>query len=76
MRKLARVPVGAPDPPAVERLRAQQRAWLETRDAACRRETSGSEGALWALTRVRCLGREGVVRSAVLADRLTRLRAP
>jgi uncharacterized protein YecT (DUF1311 family) len=76
MRRQSDVPTGAPDPPAVARLRAEQRAWLVERDEACRRQGGGREGALWAASRARCLGVEATRRAAVLADRLTNLRAP
>ena len=75
MRRQERVARDASDPPSVQRLRAQQRAWLVTRDEACRRRV-GQQGALWAAPRARCLAGESTRRAAVLADRLTRLRAP
>lgn len=35
LRKQANVSEDSPDPPSVERVRASQRLWLETRDTAC-----------------------------------------
>ena len=76
MRKQASIPAGAPDPPSVQRLRESQRSWIAVRDAECRRRGAGREGALWAPVRARCLGELSRRRAAVLADRLTDLRAP
>ena len=68
LRQRAGVPTRAPDPPAVQRLRAQQRAWLETRDRECRRMAGGQEPPRWAPSRARCL-------AAFAADRTAELRA-
>ncbi|MFL5578468.1 MAG: lysozyme inhibitor LprI family protein, partial [Gemmatimonadaceae bacterium] len=76
MRKQAGTAVGGPDPASVARLRAEQRAWLVERDEACERRLSGRSGSFWAVPRARCLGQLSSRRASVLADRLTRLRAP
>ena len=68
LRRSAGVSARAPDPPAVQRLRAQQRAWLETRDRECRRMGEGQEPPRWAPSRARCL-------AAFASDRTAELRA-
>lgn len=66
---------GAKDPPSVQRLRVSQRAWLVDRDVECRRRGRGREGALWARSRVRCLGQFSNRRANELADNFSRLTA-
>lgn len=62
----------AAEPPAVERLRNAQRAWLVYRDDACRARTREREGPLWAPMRARCLGEYSARRADELADALAR----
>jgi uncharacterized protein YecT (DUF1311 family) len=66
LRRAAGTAPGAPDPPAVESLRAEQRAWLAQRDTECRRRGEGREGALWAPERARCLVALGQQRASAL----------
>jgi uncharacterized protein YecT (DUF1311 family) len=66
LRRAAGTAPGAPDPPAVESLRAEQRAWLAQRDTECRRRGEGREGALWAPERARCLIALGQQRASAL----------
>jgi uncharacterized protein YecT (DUF1311 family) len=75
MRRQEGVRPGGKDPASVERLRAAQRSWLVYRDTECRRRGRGSEGALWARTRVACLGEFSVRRANELADNFSRLTA-
>jgi uncharacterized protein YecT (DUF1311 family) len=75
MRRQEGVPVGAKDPPSVQRLRVAQRAWLVYRDTECRRRGRGKEGALWARPRARCLGEFSARRANELADNFSRLTA-
>lgn len=75
MRRQEGARPGQKDPPSVERLRAAQRSWLVYRDTECRRRGRGSEGPLWARTRVACLGEFSVRRANELADNFSRLTA-
>jgi uncharacterized protein YecT (DUF1311 family) len=63
----------ADEPPAVQRLRATQRAWVAYRDDTCRRRTLAREGERWAPVRARCLVDFSMQRveelAGVLADR-------
>jgi uncharacterized protein YecT (DUF1311 family) len=53
-------------------LRAQQRAWLGSRDIECRRQ-AGDQGPLWARERARCLSELGRRRAEELAERVREL---
>ncbi|MEO7501625.1 MAG: lysozyme inhibitor LprI family protein [Gemmatimonadaceae bacterium] len=75
MRRQQGVRPGQKDPPSVQRLRAGQRSWLVYRDTECRRRGRGTEGPLWARTRVACLGEFSVRRANELADNFSRLTA-
>ncbi len=68
LRRDAGTPAGAGDPPAVEALRAEQRAWLAQRDTECRRRGEGREGPLWAPERARCLIALGQQRATALGS--------
>ena len=70
----AGVPSGA-EPPAVQRLRATQQAWVAYRDEACRRRLRGREGVLWAPARARCLIDYSMQRANELAGVLAERRA-
>jgi uncharacterized protein YecT (DUF1311 family) len=74
MRQRASTAPGDPDPPEVQRLRSMQRAWLDRRDAECRRRGRGHEGPLWANVRVRCLEDFANSRARELSNTLARLR--
>ena len=68
LRRSAGTAVGEPDPPAVQALRARQRAWLVERDVECQRRGAGREGTLWAPSRAQCLIALGEQRAAALGD--------
>ena len=61
---------GAREPRAVRALRVEQRAWLVTRDRACRDRTRSSEGPLWGVSRAPCFAELSQQRAAALARRL------
>jgi serine/threonine protein kinase/uncharacterized protein YecT (DUF1311 family) len=73
LRTQAGVDDSAGDPPAVRRLRTEQRAWLAERDAECRRRTEADEKTLWAPVRARCLGELSAARASELSTRLKAL---
>lgn len=75
MRRQEKVAPGAKDPTSVARLRVSQRSWLVYRDNECRKRGRRREGALWARTRVKCLGEFSVRRANELADNFSRLTA-
>jgi uncharacterized protein YecT (DUF1311 family) len=75
MRRQEGVRPGQKDPPSVQRLRVAQRSWLVYRDTECRRRGRGTEGALWAQTRVACLSEFSARRANELADNFSRLTA-
>lgn len=75
MRRKEGVPPGAKDPASVQKLRVAQRQWLVYRDNECRRLGRGTEGALWARPRARCLGQFSARRANELADDFSRLTA-
>ena len=62
---------GAAEPPAVRRLRAEQRAWLVRRDAVCRRRVSTANRPLWGLERAPCFAELSRWREDVLRTRLS-----
>ena len=67
---------GAREPPTVQALRAEQRAWVGSRDEACRRQVRVPAGdPRWALYRVPCFAALSERRAVELSDRLARLRA-
>src|SRR6266550_442221 len=73
MRRQEFVKPGQKDPASVDRLRVAQRAWVVYRDTECRRRGKGTEGALWARPRVKCLGELSTARANELADNFSRL---
>ena len=66
---------GAPEPPAVQRLRTAQRSWLVYRDDECRKRTVEQEGPLWAPVRAKCLAEYSALRSRELEDALAKRKA-
>ena len=66
---------GAPEPPAVQRLRNAQRAWLVYRDDECRKRTRDDEGPLWAPVRAKCLAEYSALRAGEFEDALTKRKA-
>jgi len=73
MRRQEGIKPGQKDPASVDRLRVAQRAWVVNRDTECRRRGRGTEGALWARPRVKCLAEFSTVRANELADNFTRV---
>ena len=73
MRRQEGIKPGQKDPASVDRLRVAQRAWVVYRDTECRRRGRGTEGALWARPRVKCLGELSTARANELADNFSRL---
>jgi uncharacterized protein YecT (DUF1311 family) len=71
----ARTRKGAPEPPAVERLRTAQRSWLVYRDEECRNRTRAEEGPLWAPVRAKCLAEYSALRARELEDALAKRKA-
>ncbi|GLC25482.1 protein kinase domain-containing protein [Roseisolibacter agri] len=68
---------GVREPASVRALRAEQRAWLATRDRVCRERTRATEGPLWAAARVPCFEQLAEQRAAALEARATpRASAP
>jgi uncharacterized protein YecT (DUF1311 family) len=68
MRRQAAVAADAPDPPAVEQLRATQRKWLEKRDDVCH---AVGEGPLYARARGACYTGQAAQRMRELQQQLT-----
>lgn len=63
------------EPPAVQRLRSAQRAWVVYRDERCRERTRQGEGPLWAPVRAPCLAEYSMRRAEELADVLAKRKA-
>lgn len=61
-------------PEAVENIRVKQRAWLVTRDRACK-SPAAQDGALWAQERAACLARQSDARALELARALAAIRS-
>lgn len=75
LKSETRTAKGAPEPPAVERLRTAQRSWLVYRDEECRKRTRAEEGPLWAPVRARCLAEYSTLRTRELEDALAKRKA-
>ena len=74
MRHAAGVASGALDPPSVERVRVEQRAWLSVRNGECRRQPSADEGPFWAPLHAQCYSGMAAYRASELQDAVRRLR--
>jgi uncharacterized protein YecT (DUF1311 family) len=74
MRRVAGTPVGAPDPPTVQRVRIEQRAWLSVRDNECPRTAPIGAGPFWAEAQSGCFSEMAAARAAELRDAVKRLR--
>lgn len=66
MRRRANVSRGAPDPPSVRRLRAEQRTWVVTRDRECTRTVVPGSVQFWAEPLSRCFARVSAARRDAL----------
>jgi len=75
LKSEAGVKSSAEEPPAVQRLRNAQRAWLVYRDDECRRRTKPREGPLWAPVRAQCLAEYSSLRARELDDALAKRKA-
>jgi serine/threonine-protein kinase len=64
---------GALEPPTVEALRVEQRAWVDARDRQCRARLAGREGPLWGAARAPCFAALSDRRARDLDARLARL---
>jgi len=73
--QLRREADGRREPPAVQALRVEQRAWIVQRERACRSTPNAGSGPLWGAERVPCFARRSGERDAVLQLRLQRRTA-
>ena len=69
--QLRREAGGTREPPAVQRLRVEQRAWIVERDRACQLNARAADGSLWGAKRAPCFARMSTAREEVLRKRLT-----
>ena len=74
LRRVARTPAGAADPPTVRRVRLEQRAWLSIRNTECPRTPLASAGPFWAEARSQCFAEMAKSRAAELQAAVKRLR--
>jgi len=75
LRRSGNVERGAPDPPSVNGLRAEQRAWVTTRDRECTRRMPPGSVAFWAQPLSECFALMSNARVAELETTLRRVRA-
>ena len=74
LRRAARVPRGAPDPPPVTRLRVEQRAWIAIRDQECTRHPAIDSMPFWAQPLSVCFAEMSAARADELREALGRMR--
>jgi uncharacterized protein YecT (DUF1311 family) len=74
LRRAARVPRGAPDPPPVTRLRVEQRTWIAIRDQECMRRPADTSTPFWAQPVSVCFAEMSAARADELREALGRLR--
>jgi serine/threonine protein kinase/uncharacterized protein YecT (DUF1311 family) len=74
MRRVAQTGPGAPDPPTVQRIRVEQRAWLSIRDSECPRSAPPGAGPFWAAVQSACFAEMAEARTAELKDAVKRLK--
>jgi serine/threonine protein kinase len=72
LRRNAGVRRGAPDPPAVTRLRVEQRAWVVARDRECTRHPAPGSVEYWAKPLAECFARVSAARENELRETLRR----
>jgi uncharacterized protein YecT (DUF1311 family) len=72
LRRNAGVRRGAPDPPAVTRLRVEQRAWVVARDRECTRQPAPGSVEYWAKPLAECFARVSAARENELRETLRR----
>jgi len=74
MRRVAGTPLGAPDPPTVQRIRVEQRVWLGVRESECPRQAPSGGGPFWAQAQSECFAEMASARTAELRDAVRRLK--
>jgi serine/threonine protein kinase/uncharacterized protein YecT (DUF1311 family) len=74
LRRLAATPPGAPDPPTVQRVRVEQRAWLSVRNQECPRAPAAGAEPFWAEAQSQCFTEMAASRTAELRDAVRRLK--
>jgi uncharacterized protein YecT (DUF1311 family) len=74
LRRRAGASPGAVDPPTVQRVRVEQRAWLSVRNGECPRSPATGAGPFWAQERSECFTEMAAARTAELRDAVRRLR--
>ena len=74
LRRSASVRRGEPDPPAVTRLRVEQRAWVVARDRECTRAPAPGSVRYWAQPLAECFARVSTAREKELNETLRRAR--
>jgi uncharacterized protein YecT (DUF1311 family) len=74
LRRIAHTPADAPDPPNVQRIRYEQRAWMSVRESECPRSAPAGAGPFWAQTQAQCFNEMAKSRAAELRDAVKRLR--
>jgi serine/threonine protein kinase/uncharacterized protein YecT (DUF1311 family) len=72
LRRNANAKRGDGDPPAVARLRQEQRQWIAVRDRECTRDPAPGYTPLWAEPISKCFARLSAARRAELAEALRR----
>jgi uncharacterized protein YecT (DUF1311 family) len=76
-RRRANTPAGGVEPPAVARLRAEQRRWVADRERNCTRDPAPGFVPRWAKPISTCFARMAAARRDELAAKLERTkRAP
>jgi serine/threonine protein kinase/uncharacterized protein YecT (DUF1311 family) len=68
--RLRREAGGVREPPAVQALRVEQRAWVADRDRVCRSSAGAGSGPLWGAESIPCFARMSEEREAELRTRL------
>jgi len=74
LRRVAHASPGAPDPPTVQRIRVEQRAWLSIRESECPRSAAPEAGPFWAQARSACFAEMAEARAAELREAVKRLK--
>jgi uncharacterized protein YecT (DUF1311 family)/tRNA A-37 threonylcarbamoyl transferase component Bud32 len=73
LRRVAGTPAGAPDPLTVQRIRVEQRTWLNVREAECPRQPAADAGEFWAQAQSQCFAEMADSRTKDLRDAVRRL---
>jgi len=75
LRRTAGSARGQPDPPAVTRLRVEQRTWIVARDRECRRRSPPGSVPFWAQPLSECFSELSAARADELGKALRRARS-